>query len=684
MSLQQHTAARQSSKAPLKGSHWRATAWYVWLLAAVILLGFFAQGVRRAKQDSVTWDESQHLYSGWLSWTRGDFGFNPEVPPLVKMWDAIPLLDRDMKQPAYTGDPFKREGFFLGREFLAANGMDRTLLPARIMAATLSAMLAALVFLAAAEMFGGTAGLFALVLFCFDPNLLAHSAYVTTDIGASLTVLLATYAFYRYMRRPSIPRMLLVGIAVGLAFTAKFTGVFILPILCIIAGLELLGQNSGGPERAGKRFKQIATALGVALVIGLGMIWSIYHLRYSARPGTLVLNPGSAAYLASLKSPLSREMLLTADRLHLLPQAYLYGLADTKISAGDLPSYFFGRDYSGATHWYFPAAFVIKSTLPLLILLVITVVAVARRQWRPRREIVFLTVPPAFLFLLASSSDLGIGYRHLFPMFPLLYILVAGCARHLWAERPRLAYAFAALLFWQCATPLLARPGLIAYANEAWGGPAKTHRYLSDSNVDWGQQLRAVKAYLDRHPGEPCSFAYFGQGPVDFKEYGVHCNVLPTASAGWLGLPLMHFGSNPNVSGLLLLSDGVVAGADYPGKTNPYRSFQSVEPADTIDRGVYVYRGTFNLGSAAALEHIEAAEKLQEQKHFSEAFAEASLARDLDPESPRAHKALGDALTSSGQLQEAHAEYLKALHSAELDPVFQKGLLAQLQAASAR
>jgi hypothetical protein len=136
----------------------------------------------------VSWDESQHLYSGWLSWERGDFGYNPEVPPVVKMWDAIPLLHRDIKQPAFTGDHFKKEGFVLGQRFLVANGIDQTLIPARVMASLLTVFLATLLFFCAREMFGDKAAMFALLLFCLDPNFLAHGAYVTTDIGASLTI----------------------------------------------------------------------------------------------------------------------------------------------------------------------------------------------------------------------------------------------------------------------------------------------------------------------------------------------------------------------------------------------------------------------------------------------------------------------------------------------------------------
>ena len=661
-----------------------AATWIIALFAAAVILFLFASCIRTAKSDSVSWDESQHLYSGWLSWERGDFGYNPEVPPLIKMWDAIPLLRRDIKAPAYTGDPFKKEGFVLGQRFLAANGIDRTLIPARIMASLLTVLLAITIFFCAGEMFGRNAALFALLLFCFDPNFLAHGAFVTTDIGASLTMLASIYAFYRYVRLPSVPRMIAVGLAVGLTMTAKFTGIFILPLLCLIAVIDLWQSKRAGRSSESASARQMGVALAAALVIGLGCVWAIYHFRYAARPAPLQLNPTSEQYLQKLTSPLSRSVMTTLSSLHVLPEAYIYGLADTKISAGDLPSYFFGKTYSGASHWYFPAAFLIKSTLPFLILLGVTIAVAFRGGWSARREIVFLAIPPAFLFVLSSSSDLGIGYRHLLPMFPMLYILVAGGATYLVSKNTKYAYGFAALLLWQVITTIEARPGRLAYANEAWGGPSKTHLYLSDSNVDWGQQLKAVKQYLESHPSQPCYFAYFAQGPVDFRDYGINCRVLPTGSALWTGLDTMRFGDNPNVSGTLLISDGVVAGADIPGNGNPYARFASLRPAAVIDRGVYVYQGPFNLGPAAALDHIHAARDFSAKHDVSGTVREARIAERLDPNNPEAHAILGDTFAAAGDTTAARAEYSAALHSSELDPVFQKGLLVQLQAKTKR
>jgi Dolichyl-phosphate-mannose-protein mannosyltransferase len=651
-----------------------------WFAVAVgLIVLFFVQCVETATRNSVSWDESQHLYSGWLSWKQADFGFNPEVPPLIKMWSAIPLLHRDIKQPPYTGDDFKREGFVLGRQFLQANGIDRTLIPARIMAAVLSALLALTIFLAAREMFGNRAAIFALALFCFDPNFLAHGSFVTTDIGASLTMLLSIYCFYRVLKHPSAGRTAVLGIAVGMTFVAKFTGIFIIPMLILIAALDLWNWSDIDEGKGiGVRARQVFVSIVIASCIGLFCIWAIYRFRYAARPANLSLNPVTGQYLQELTSPLSRSVMLWVSKHHLLPEAYIYGLADTKISAASLPSYLFGHLTHKASRWYYPAALSIKSTLPFLILLVITLVALISKRWRLTREILVLGVPPVVLFIIAATSDIGIGFRHLFPIYPMLYILIAGCASHLVKQNQKLVYVFGALLIWQVAEPLVARPGLLTYANEAWGGPSKTHLYLSDSNTDWGQQLKYVKKYLDAHANTPCYFAYFEQGAADYRDYGIRCQVLPTGSGSWAGLDSVHFGSNPNVTGLVLVSDGVVAGADIPGNMNPYAQFRDAYPTDIIDRSVYVYQGTFNLGPAAALEHVSAAEKLMKQGRYAEALAEAELAKDLDPESAAAWKLIGDAFQAEGRSAEAHSAYLKAAHTKELDPVFGKDLVADL------
>ena len=140
-----------------------------------------------------------------------------------------------------------------------------------------------------------------------------------------------------------------------------------------------------------------------------------------------------------------------------------------------------------------------------------------------------------------------------------------------------------------------------------------------------------------------------------------------------------HFGSNPYISGLVLVSDGVLAGADIPGKMNPYAQFRTVQPTAVIDRSVYVYEGTFHLGPAASIEHVTASEKFLKKGSYPEALREAESAKNLDPASATAWKAVGDALEASGRSAEAREAYQNALHAEELDPVFQEGLIAEVQ-----
>jgi 4-amino-4-deoxy-L-arabinose transferase-like glycosyltransferase len=658
--------------------------WFI--LSAALVLLLFAHSMMVAKGDSVNWDESQHLYSGWLSWKHADFGYNPEVPPLIKMWCAIPLLHRDIQQPAFQGRQFKNEGFALGQKFLAMNGIDRTLLPARFMASLLSVMLAILIFVAAREMFGTGAALFSLALFAFDPNFLAHESYVTTDIGAALTVLLSVYAFYRYIRRPAASRMLLLAVAVGLALTAKFTGVLVVPILALIAIAEIWRSHT---ERASSRITASALrmliALCVASAFGFLCIWTIYGFRYQARPAGLELNPSTASYLQDLKSPLSRYAMTFAAQHHLLPEAYIYGLADTKISGDDYPSYFFGKMYPHAPHWYYPAALLIKSTIPFLLLLLLTIAIIVAQRWRAGREVIFLVIPPVVLFSIATLSVFGIGFRHLFSIFPLLYILIGGAAVYLASRGRNWRLVLGILLLWQIETVLAAgRGGWLAYANEAWGGPSHAHLYLSDSNTDWGQQLKAVKSYLDQHPGKPCYFAYFAQGPVDFTDYGIHCQQLPTSSGSWIGFAPMRFDSGPTVSGTIIVSGGNLDGVDRQGKLNPYEQFQTLKPTATIDNSVYIYDGTFTLPLAAALSHAEVAQGLISKKEYDEALKEAEIATQLAPESVDALTALGDALTGLGRVPEAKAAYTKAIQASQtIEPEFQAGGVGALQAKAA-
>ena len=109
---------------------------------------------------------------------------------------------------------------------------------------------------------------------------------------------------------------------------------------------------------------------------------------------------------------------------------------------------------------------------------------------------------------------MNIGMRHILPMYPFLTVLMAGAAWTLSSENRRWMYVIVILVVFQIVTSLNAYPVYIPYANELWGGPSQTYRLLSDSNSDWGEQLKATKKYLDQRGVKDCWFVYFAEGVV--------------------------------------------------------------------------------------------------------------------------------------------------------------------------
>ncbi|HUZ05265.1 MAG TPA: glycosyltransferase family 39 protein, partial [Acidobacteriaceae bacterium] len=186
--------------------------------AALLLLVFFCELTLSIRQQSLSWDEGDHIFAGYMSLQKADFGINPEHPPLVKALAALPLLFMHLKTPPPKGLAFfKDEAYFDGRDLIFANGgeaeADRIIFRARMAAATLSLLLGLLVFLAAQEMFSTNAALFALALLVFEPNMIAHGAYVTTDMGISCFMFASIYALYRYVKAPSWGRLAMLGLA---------------------------------------------------------------------------------------------------------------------------------------------------------------------------------------------------------------------------------------------------------------------------------------------------------------------------------------------------------------------------------------------------------------------------------------------------------------------------------------
>ena len=654
----------------------RKKTWY-WLAIICCLAIQAAQIALVVHRESLTFDEDNHMFAGYMMWKTGDYGLNPEHPPLVKLLATIPVLHRPLWIPPLQNRNFKKVAYIGGRDWLARNdGAKQTLVfRMRLSAGLLALALSIVVFLAAREWFGPTAGLIALVLVSFDPNILAHSGLVTTDIGVSLFFLAAVYAFYRYATKPSFGRLLIAGVVTGLLLATKHSGILLAPMLILLAVWEIVHAEE---DRRARTVGRYCAALAGIVVISVIVLWTFYGFRYAARPAPLQLNPSLADYAAPLGG-FSAAVVRGAADAHLLPESYLIGLVDVKRMAEFYPTYIFGKVYAHGKWWYFPVVILIKTTLGMFALVSLALLAMVTGKLRAPRPAAYIFIPWIVYLAVAMMSGLNIGARHILPLYAFAAIFSAGGAVALAGAGKRWAGICGVLIAAHVVSAALVFPNYIAYANEAWGGPKNVHNLLSDANVDWAQQLLQVKRWQDRHSDEECWFAYFARPEIDPGVYGIHCHALPTPDTGWLG------GSDivpASIHGTVLISAGDLSGCEWPtGLVNPYRSFQKATPLALIDYGVYIYRGDFPIPEAAALSRAQRVSELLAQHDREGALSLAREAVTIDPGSIAAQTALGDAAAESGQNDQARQAWQAAIQNAKtLEVDAQESYLPDLEA----
>jgi hypothetical protein len=343
----------------------------------------------------------------------------------------------------------------------------------------------------------------------------------------------------------------------------------------------------------------------------------------------------------------------------LLPESYLFGLCDVINVGNESSTFIFGKIYAHGVWYYFPVALAIKLTLGMMGLLAIAVAAFISGRFRPAREVFFLTAPAAIYLAIAMASPLDIAIRHILPVFPFLILLAAGGACALARKSKGWLYAVAALVTLHCLSSLLAYPNYLAYANEAWGGPSQTHRYLTDANTDWGQQLTAVKAYVDEHHIHDCWFAYTVATAILPSDYGIPCKLLPTVDTSWFGADIE---VPPVVHGPVFISYLDLSGYEFgSAKRNPYQQFVALKPDAVIQDGVAVYNGDYSIPMARAMKYVGAAWWLRQNKDLAGALQNAETAASIDPQFIDAQRVLGRILQDQGRNAEAAIHYNQAL-----------------------
>lgn len=641
---------------------------WAWGAAAALLLIMVFEVALSTRQTSASWDEGDHIFSGYMNWKNREYSLNPEHPPLVKLVAALPLLPLDLKIAPREGRFFKTEAYYGGRELLYRNDprygghytADSLLFRAHMAVLVFALLLASLLFLASREMFGASAGLVAMTLFVFDPTVLTNAPFVTTDSAAACFFFASVYAFYRYIKAPSWQRLILCGLTFGAALVSKHSAVLLLPILLLLATGELAGRWCASRREQRTWSSSDATRIGAAMAamaaIAIFVLWGVYSFRYAMHPIGATLPPLEVR--SSGLSPVMSRTILFCTQHHLLPESYLYGLVDVQRVGAWMPSYIFGKLYAHGQWFYFPVALSLKWSIGVLGLLALAIYAFATGRVHKPREVFFLALPGLFYLAVAMAGPLNIGVRHVLPVFPFAFALAGGGAWGLMQQRRAWLYPITALLLWHAVDSIRMFPNYMPYANALWGGPTKTHLYLSDSATDWGQELKWTKQYLDAHNIHDCWFAYF-PGPFLLpSDYGIPCKLLPTADTNGdmeIDVPLI-------IHGPILISYADLNGFEFGTKIrNPYQSFFERKPDAVIANGIAVFNGDFTVPQVASLLPVWKSQTLLEKNNPAAALQEALAALAIEPKNFDGQIAAGDALHALGRDAEAREHYTHAM-----------------------
>ena len=553
---------------PLRASRWR-------YLGLVVLLGvYFAQSVAASPWHSVTFDEQYHLTPGYVYLTQRDLRFHHDQnPPLYEAILAAPLLAQSdlhlpIDHPAYQlwGDVYLFSDAFFWHSGNDPDGMAHA---GRVMAALTGALLGLLLFVWGKQMFGEAAGWIALFLFAFDPNFVAN-AIPTLDLPLAFTVTLAMYCLWRYLRRPTALTVILTGLALGFALATKYLSVMLLPAFFLI--LLIYPSSHSLVTRHSSLLKRLL-AFGLMLLVAWLVLWATYLFQFGPVNG--------AAHGVPVPAPQYFESFI--------------GMF-LKSSEGRA-NYLLGQVSTTGWWYYFIVAFFLKTPLPTVIAILFALVRWPwRREWRTSSV---LYVPAVFFLVSASISNLQLGYRYILPVLPFLFLMAGRAlsvipseARNLAAQgKQRLArleiLVGVALAAWLVIGAVVTFPNHLSYFNELAGGPNNGYRYMTDSNVDWGQDLPALKNWIDRKQPDRLHLAFFGSAYPD--RYGVDAIGIPGYPNSAFGREADAFTSYSLEPGQYAISATALRVGLVSRLFNAYQAFQSLAPIDQPAPSLLIY-----------------------------------------------------------------------------------------------
>ncbi|MBN1583158.1 MAG: glycosyltransferase family 39 protein [Anaerolineae bacterium] len=458
----------------------------------------------------------------WLETGRSLAGASPLFSHVLAAWPVrmLSILEWPQDDPIRFDD----DTGVVGHRLLwnGQTNVVQVLFLARLPNAALALLLSAFIYRWARELWGPTAGLLALLLSAFDPNLLAHARLATADLPVAAFTFIAVYWLWRLLRRPTVPHLFATGFFAGLAMASKFSALLFGPVLAaLFIARALVDQpfqlsirlplvaSVSGETRQGRLAWLVTSGLLIVLIAVL-TVWVAYGFQVGELGGVRLL---ASDYWAQLLDAPNRFRLRSDG-----PASFLLGA---------------NRQWS-----YFLISFLLKTPLLTLVLLAIFVFTTAAR--RPGRSSAICILPPLFFLAVALLFQVNSGYRYILSVLPFFLVCAGGVATSVekwlqykgaWANNLSTYGLFFAALGWYVFGTASVYPYYVAYFNEIAGGPDNGWQILVGDDLDRGQGLGDLKRWLDQRGVSQVKLAY--QGAADPAYYGIDFELLPGPFDDW-------------------------------------------------------------------------------------------------------------------------------------------------------
>ncbi len=517
----------------------------------ILLLILTLQIVLSSYYISPTADEMKHLTRGYVYLKTGDQRFNNVHPILINSLNAIPLLlIKGINLPLQHESWINNNVINFATQFFfhSGNDLERMFLLGRITTFILSIILGILVYLWAKKLYGIPSGLFALFLYALSVNIIAYSALVTNDLGGTFFIFLSIYTLWLFYKNPSLKNLLLSGFVFGLALMSKYYTLHFVPSIVALIIIAYYKNKNGIIFYRFRKGAKTNNMLNMLLMITLFFFisWIAINISYKF-DGTfrsieynVAHDPGldknmyskiieNSASLIPLKKEQSLKFVnfVASNVPIMMPYHYMKGIlysADVTLERSAKQFYFFEKIYDKPPRYYYLVMFSLKVQIPLLMFLFLTLIFYKKIK-KSYIDDYFILIPVIIFAVLFSLNPVANGFRHFLPIFPFLFVFISKLPNVILKNKRGFNYLILVLIIWYAITPLMIFPFYIPYYNE-FVGMDNGYKVSINVDVDWGQDLKFLKRFMDEKGIKHIGLSYFGQVYPEY--YNISYTYLPS------------------------------------------------------------------------------------------------------------------------------------------------------------